>query len=487
MEAPNNFGRRGLLDLPVSLPSIPILNPLITPLLGGSTPTPTPGNNIPNVTPLPQPVPTQLAPTPSLGQSNGYVPANGGGGGGSTPTTTNPGSGNTNVPNQNPNASPNSPTPTTPNPDSHPSNPTPNSGSPGSNPSNFSNSPPTSNPPSSQSSVIPKNGAVQLPGSTQQNYGGSDSQEDAVFTTISGVRTEVTRRPHSTNGKAGDPTGGGGDGPTGGGGDGVNPSGGGGLGHGIIAVIVISIVLALALLVFFLRKRMRERRAARHVRWLSGGESGRRSTLRSSFGDLRADTFSSNSEDYHDNTSDKRHSGPFSDSMAVPPLTLASANPPTPQMSQVTNREITPPAAAVLSSGKRSTCNSQFSIGTSESGGSDESGSQWLEFPLDVRFDDNGRLDLADQWCLPSPISVRPFTPTESWSFPQPPTSRIGSKVYSRELRGLVDLNPFADPVPQSSEPPASLLEAVTKTFELEGTDESVVEIGDEVPVFEVF
>ena len=549
IDASNNFGRRGLLGLPVLFPSIPVVNPLI---VGVSTPTPTPGINIPNVTPPLPPIRRQPTPAPSpdpgdgkdpsngphvtapsipvvyhLGRSKPThtpgnnapdVPANHGGGGGKTPTTTDSGSGNTSVPD--PNNTPDGPpkhgngggkpsttqdsgggnthipnpakdgggdggTPTTtearsgdtgtPNPgqNSPPNSPTPtpeldsNPDSSGSEPSNLSDSTPSSGSPSSQSSGASKNGVVRLPGSDPQSSGGSDDQESVVITTISGVRTELTRRPYPTNGGGGDgPTGGPGGGSVDGSGNEANPPGSGRLGHGIIAAIVIGAVLALALLVFFLRKRVRKRRAAWNTRWLSGGGNGGRTSFRSSFGDLRASTFGSNSVHDHDNPDEDRFSGPFSDNMTVSSLSLVSAHPPIPQMLQVAHTEITPPAIAVLSTGKRSSRSSLFSVGSSESGGSDESGIQWAEVRSDAGCDDNGRLNPNDELCFPSHISVRPFTPTESWSFPQPPTFRTQSTVYSRGLKELVDSNPFADPVPQPSASPVGLSEIVTKGFE---------------------
>ena len=482
MGSSNSFERRGLLGLPVTLPSIPILNPLLTPLLGGSTPTPTSGVNIPNVTLPPQPVPTLLTTSSNPDPGDGNVPANGGDGGGSTPTSTNQGSGsgNTNLPNPNPNSSPNLSTPA-PNPDYPGSNPTPNPGSPGSNRSNPSSPSPTSGLPPSQSSGRLSSGSLQLPGPTQQDSdsGSSGNQEDVVLTTISGVRTEITKRPNPTNGNIGNyPTGGGDDGPINGGGNGSNPSGGRGLTHGAITAIIIGVVLGLALLVFFLRKCARKTRTAHHTRWLSSDESGRRTTFRSSFGFARGSTLVPNFEDDDESLNEKRHSGPFSDSMAVPPPTPASASPPTPQMAQAIHIEIAPPTTVILSTGRRSSRISQFSIGSSESDMSDNSGVQWVEIRPNVGYNDNGGLSPTYQRDIPSPISVRPFTPTESWSFPKPPTSRAQSMLYNSEIKGLAHLNPFADPVPQPPQPPAGLLEAITKTFELR------FENGDEASVF---
>ena len=312
------------------------------------------------------------------------------------------------------------------------------------------------------------------------------------YTTISGVRTEVTRKPYPTNGGSGNgPSNGDGNGSIDGGGGG---SGGtskrGGLNHGIIAAIVICALVALGILVFFLRKRVRMRRAARHTRWQLVGENARRDTFRSSFGDLRASIFGFDSEIGHDNAaSGKRYSGPFSDSMAVPLPSPTSPNPSAPQMTQITNTEITPPAIAVHSTGKRGSRNSQFSIGSAESGESDGSGIQWVEIRPEVSRNGDGQLSPTD-FCLPSPMSVRPFTPTESWSFPKPPTSRGQSMVSTFEDKGFVGFNPFADPVPQPSSSTGTGLvpvEMVTRTFEPKGTDELAVEVGDEVSVLRTF
>ncbi|KAF9783104.1 hypothetical protein BJ322DRAFT_135973 [Thelephora terrestris] len=555
MEPSNDLGRRGLLDLPVTLPSIPIVNPIVTPLLGGPTPTPTVGNSDPNITPPPLPspplvslpsllpslpppppppppppslppppppppplpslplpvpsllpppppppppppsipvsqLPTQPAPAPSPDPGNGNPPANGGNGGGSTPAAPSLGSGDTNflnpslslvpdlsIPTPNlgsPNskssdpalnlgsldANPSNPTQGSGPPDSNPPNPTPNPGSSNSNPSNPKPSSPDSHPPPltpnlssldpnasvppqssstsgtspSQSSGVTKNGSVQLSGADQVDSDSGDpaNQGDVFVTTISGVSTTVTRRPQPTNGNPGsDPTGGGGS--INGSGNGPRDSAkSGGLNHGIIAAIVIGAVLALALLAFFLRKRAKKRRAALHKLWLASSGNNQRATFRSSFGDLRASFFASDSEEGHGDPFSKRSSGPFSDNMAISP-----PSPGSPNMTQAISTEITPLALAVHSTGIRSSRNSQFSIGSSGSGGSDESGGQWVEVRTDV--------GPTGQWCLPSPMSVRPFTPTESWSFPKPPTSRGQSMVYTGDDKEPVDPDPFAD------------------------------------------
>ena len=505
-EASDSFDRRGLLDLPVSLPSIPLLNPLVTPLIGGPKPkpTPTPGNNNPNpASPSqqssPQPASVNI---PDLGNGNGSE----NGGGDNTPNSLNSGGGNTGVPNPNPNISPNS-NPNTPNPNSNsppppnpnpnippnPATPTSNPDSPDPNVSDPSHPSPTSGVTSSQSSGIPQNDSVHLsesdpqnpnPGDSGDSLGGLDGSGNVFFTTISGVKTEVTRLPRPSSGD-GSTSGGNGlvNGDGNGSGNGANSSGGGGLGGGIIAAIVICGVLVLALLLCLLRKRVKERRAVQRTRWLSSDEKGPRTTIRSSFGDLRASTFGYQSDDGSDTFDIKRNSGPFSDKMAVP--TFTTADPSDPEIAEVTHLGIVPPAIAVHSIGKRSSRNSLFSIGSSETGGSDFSEIQWVEIRPLVGYRDNA--SPTDQFRLPSPISVRPFTPTESWLFPKPPNSRVTSVVINRESKVSLVSDPFADPVPRPPSLGFPPVEMVMRTFEPEAVDELVVEIGDEVSVLSVF
>ncbi|KAF9646691.1 hypothetical protein BDM02DRAFT_3099400 [Thelephora ganbajun] len=118
----------------------------------------------------------------------------------------------------------------------------------------------------------------------------------------------------------------------------------------------------------------------------------------------------------------------------------------------------------------------------------DGSDGQWLEIRTDVGYNDGGGgLSPTSQFCPASPISVRPFTPTESWSFPKPPTSRGEPITHSGEDKGFVNPDPFVDPVSQPSPAGFSQVETVTRTFEPEAEDQLVVEIGDEVSVLMVF
>ena len=513
MEAPNGFDRRGLLDLPISLPSIPIIDHL----LGGQRNTPAPGNGNQNPTSPPQQNPPQSTPTPSPG--DGGDSGDGGSGGNNTPPSQNPGNGNTDVlnpdnsNNNNSNNSDNSDNsgnsdnsnnhdnpsnlsnlsslsnlgnsqnPGNPNDPDNPNSPpglyTPNPNSPYSNSSNHSNSSPTGGPSPSQSSGGSQDGSG--PNLQNTNTGDSGGLGNAIITTVSGVRTEITQVPHPDTGvtnSGNSSTGKGGDGPTNGGGGGgssggTNPSGGRSLNPGAIVAIVIVVVLALGLLVFFLRKRANKLRVAQRRRWLSSGEKGPRDTFRSSFGALWATNFNQPSEDDHDRPYSNRYSEAFSDV--------------TPPMTQVTYVDITPPATAARLIGRGGSRNSEFSIGSAGSDETDSSGSQWLEIRPEVRYRDNGESSPTDQFRPSSPISVRPFTPSESWSFPKPPTSRAQSFAFSDGSRGFPDPNPFTDPVPQLYPPGLSQVEVVVTAFEPMAVDELAVEIGDEVSVLTVF
>ena len=458
--------RKGLPDLPISLPSIP----LIDAFTGGPQNTPVPVNNDLGVTPPPQQNPPQPTPTPGNGNGNG----NGGDG------TVSPGSGNGNASNQNPNVSPDS------------SSPTPNPDSPHPNLSNASSPSSTGGSPPSQSSGGGQNGPVQLSGPNSLNSdfgnpsGGSSGLGRVSFTTISGVRTQVTNVPHSGDGVTNSRDGSGGGGGDGSGG-GANPSGGKGSGPGVIAAVVIGAALALALLVFFLRKRAKKRRAAQREHWLSRGENDSRNTLRSSFGDLRASSFGYLSEDGHDNLDGNGYSGPFSDTMAVPFPGLPPAISPIPQMTQVTYTDITPLPTALHSIGRRSSRNSMFSIGSAGSGGTDSSDGQWSQICPDVRWSENGESRSTDQAPLPSPTSIRTSVPSRSWSFPKPPTSRAESPARGDESKGFLNLDPFADPAQHPPPVGFSQVEMVTTAFESKAPDELGVHVGDVVSVLSVF
>ena len=469
-----DLNRRGPHDPPISPSPLPPINALLAPFVG-STPQPTDGNDN---APSPQQNPPKPTPTPTPDTENGDGSGNHGSGSGNAMP---PGSGNKTDPSNlngsnlnapNPDASePNPSKPNAPKPNASSLNsptPTPNPYFPDPNLSDPSNPPSTSGSSSSHSSGKPKDGPVKISDHSSQKPNSSDSSGDSsgsgkvVFTTISGVQTKVTQAPYLGNGSTsegggGPANGGGGGGPS----DGASPSRGRGPGPGAIAAIVVVAVLALALSMFFLRKRAKKRRAVQHARWLSSGEKGPR---RSTFGDLRASTFGRSFDRRYGNPNSRRYSGPFSDTMAVStgPSSAASS---TSRVAAI-HGDITAPAIAVHSTGRRSSRNSEFSIGSVRSDETDNGEGQWLEMRSNVRYSANGESDPIDRLPLPSPMSVRPFSPSESWSFPKPPRSPPNHPVHSGEGRGFSNHDPFADPAPQLSPMGSPPVGTVTGTFE---------------------
>jgi len=78
-----------------------------------------------------------------------------------------------------------------------------------------------------------------------------------------------------------------------------------------------------------------------------------------------------------------------------------------------------------------------------------------------------------------TPMSVRPFTPSETFSFPKPPTlSRSISNAAS--LASPTTANPFSDP-------PGLDIETVRRPFEPTLHDEIQVSVGERVRVSKVF
>jgi hypothetical protein len=70
MEASNYLDRRGILSPSVSLPSIPLVNPLLTHLFGGPKPSPTPGNDNSDTPPSPPENSDPNAPPPPPKNNN---------------------------------------------------------------------------------------------------------------------------------------------------------------------------------------------------------------------------------------------------------------------------------------------------------------------------------------------------------------------------------------------------------------------------------
>ncbi|KAK1220833.1 hypothetical protein PQX77_016404 [Marasmius sp. AFHP31] len=87
-----------------------------------------------------------------------------------------------------------------------------------------------------------------------------------------------------------------------------------------------------------------------------------------------------------------------------------------------------------------------------------------------------------------TPMSVRPFSPSEAFSFPKPPTSAGGTTRESwasapshMSHEGVATMNPFADPQAAVSSP------VIKRPFHPNRDDELAVAAGDRVSIIQVF
>ncbi|KAG7452033.1 uncharacterized protein BT62DRAFT_960019 [Guyanagaster necrorhizus] len=98
---------------------------------------------------------------------------------------------------------------------------------------------------------------------------------------------------------------------------------------------------------------------------------------------------------------------------------------------------------------------------------------------------------------IATPMSVRPFTPSESFSFPKPPSNGAWIPAMDRDSHGTA-LSSSTEMYPPSSTNPSSEpefpiipqhcpVETICRTFEPTLYDELTVAIGDRVKVLEVF
>ncbi|KAG7087928.1 hypothetical protein E1B28_011974 [Marasmius oreades] len=93
-----------------------------------------------------------------------------------------------------------------------------------------------------------------------------------------------------------------------------------------------------------------------------------------------------------------------------------------------------------------------------------------------------------------TPMSVRPFSPTESFSFPKPPDSSRRTRGTSILADGALSpsdpgSNPFSDPLPPSPSSPSELAETevIRRPFLPTRDDELAVSAGDKVTIVQVF
>ena len=288
--------------------------------------------------------------------------------------------------------------------------------------------------------------------------------------------------------------------PTGTGSDGGdNPSGAmkGGLSGGAIAAIVVCVLLALiALIVFLVRRRYRARRSERYQNWWGFGKFGK-SSDDVNWVDVPAGGYRPKSARSSFGTS-------FDQTFTPPPESVDFSHPvpALPPMAQIHDTHINHGRSAATPSPLLIAFDQEPNSTRRYSAGSDTTSNDPYSQELVIR--DNHQLMEA----VSTPMSVRPFSPTESWAFPKPPpaaeaerpnsgSSGNSHSVYSQptqEGHGMAAvttfippvpiINPFNDPAPQQS---SMVIELVLRPFQPTLADEMAVNTGDQVRIIQVF
>ncbi|KAG6888116.1 hypothetical protein C0995_010625 [Termitomyces sp. Mi166 len=273
------------------------------------------------------------------------------------------------------------------------------------------------------------------------------------------------------------------------------------LSRGAIAGMVIVITFGLLVVaVILLRGRYRRRRSGRNQWW---DRSGTR---------LSTESDTTSSASLSDLTSIRSSFETSIDHSQTPRLTISFENVPSlPPMAEVrgsNNIQLFSPNSAIPESPVLITFdNSQAPVTTAtnnrtsiHSFTSSSSGSHYLVVPSDIRDDRE----------TSSPMSVRPFSPSESFSFPMPPKTQSGdwsssrpmstatlpsaSRSFNNETVVVPALpsnpfadpsNPFSDPVPPTAE--FAEVESIRRPFKGTRHDELTVTIADSVKVLRLF
>ncbi|KAK7690123.1 hypothetical protein QCA50_006772 [Cerrena zonata] len=443
-----------LIELPVNLPTIPVIGsllaPLITPLIGGPGTTTTAAATTTAATVATQ-SPTQ-ANTPTTTSSGGST-SNGSNNGGTTSGGTTSGGDTSGSGTSGDNSSGGSGSSNS-NGSSTGNNSSGNgSGSASSQSSASGATSPsrTVSPNQSGASSIPSGSNANdtgLPQATTSpnvqamnvqddpNVFGNSSSASYAGASTSGSFSSVTRSgssSQSTSGSGGGSDGGG----TDGGGQGTlsTDSGHHGLSKGaIIAIAVVASLLGLVIFFFVARKCYRSKRVARRRRWFQSGNYYSAEPASSGDGYFTQNRISHRSS--FGTTYDQGHRPvspsdvPFDGSWSPPPLptapdmTMKDAVSPTVFITVPTAAHPSdhPPSPIIRTSLTESEAASLHSALESQSRSQSQM-SQYVTVPDSATLKPGSGL-LPDM-AFPSPISVRPFSPTESWSFPKPPNDEL--------------------------------------------------------------
>ncbi|KAK7462356.1 hypothetical protein VKT23_007957 [Stygiomarasmius scandens] len=507
-----------LLNLPVALPSVPLLNPLITPLVAG--PTPASSASSPESTPS------------DPGSSNSGGNSSGNSGGSSSGSSSSAGSGssssgdssgntgnsggNSGSNNQGGSSSGNTGGSSNGSAGSSSGNPAPssaavggNSGSSSQGSSSQGSSSHGSSPSQSSSSHGSSGSSSAANGGSHSSASTSDQQTEenenpanvvnvgsdpSISGTLGGHSATLPGTGHaaSTSGassQSGGTSANNGSGASSPGGDDSEGSPSGGLSPGALAGIVVTIaVFAAILFVLCLRRRNIMRRAKRRTRWAGQAISNESLSWGQGMGNGNMSARSSFATTY--DISNGSHSG-HGDIPALPPTLppmaeIRDTHGPgfmthTQQVDYTDATLISPtsPPQTPLINFEDDDKTRRNSVYSNRSTGSDPY-SQYLvirEPPNAVTGGNGGD--------LPTPMSVRPFSPSEAFAFPKPPKSAESAQWASQP--SLVDAseptpNPFSDKNAEFDE-----TEVIRRPFVPTLEDEMRVSVGERVRIVQVF
>ncbi len=483
-----------LINLPVSIPDVPLLSPLLTPLIAGENQQAT-ATATPTLTSPPSSSPSSDTgdssesnsgsdDSTSGGSDDGGSGGNSGGSSAGGGSSANNGSGSI--------------------PTTLPSGSSPSSGASSGQSSKSSGSgaaSATSSAGGVKSSDLPGGGGLSSSSSLGSN-GGSGSVASGFPTAFGGAVVNVggaqatpsldalsgepSSAPDGTMAYGGTNTGdtSDGDSPTSTDGSSPSPNTSGALSTGgIVAIVVVLSICLLALLLFFVRRRYRSKRSERSQWWFSnmskdnmqwgtgpGSQTATAGTasVRSSF----ATTY-----DFASPSASFDHSV-----VPMPPPMVEVRDTHTPGMTL----QKTPILVNIEHTTSNDTGTGRVSVYSQRSMSSDP----YSQF-LVVREPENGKLVPE----IATPMSVRPFTPSESFAFPQPPPKHaLGDLSMNGFNGGTADIqpdspvNPFADiPVRPLPTTPVSAFEIICRPFSPTLHDELAVDAGDRVTVLKVF
>ncbi|KAJ8508497.1 hypothetical protein ONZ45_g9236 [Pleurotus djamor] len=277
-------------------------------------------------------------------------------------------------------------------------------------------------------------------------------------------------------------------------------------GAAIAGIVSALIIILLCLLVFFLRRRSIARRSERRLRWWSRRNAGSPQSAEATVGSGTASVRSSFATTF-DHGLSPHFSVTFDASGLPEPPPMAEIRN-SPNSSPIATRGgpmTLPPLLINVESERR------ISVYSTHSDGSEE-GQYLVIHPSSAMVRPKQDLlapDVATPTSLPTPMSVRPFSPSESFSFPKPPgkresqwskcdssrpTSMKSSKSVARKPPPLALLdNPFADPsnkeekLPIQDNPEFAEVEVIQRPFRPTLDDELGVGPGDKVRVVQSF